>query len=235
MGRYRSYPRIVGETGGKDFIVAHPSADRQALAVGDRARRRSSTRARSARRRAASTSRGRSGPTCATASSAMIGEIRMGDVARLPQLHGRGDRQKGVRRASPATSTTAKRTAKIVAGGGANGEKGYFIEPTLVETRGPGLPPAVRGDLRAGRHGLRLRRRAVARRRCSVVDETSPYALTGAVFARRSARGPRGGGGAAQRGRQLLRQRQADRRGRRPAAVRRRARRRARTTRRARS
>ena len=33
MSRYRSYPRIVGETGGKDFIVAHPSADAQALAV----------------------------------------------------------------------------------------------------------------------------------------------------------------------------------------------------------
>jgi 1-pyrroline-5-carboxylate dehydrogenase len=34
VGRYRSYPRIVGETGGKDFIVAHPSADPQEVAVG---------------------------------------------------------------------------------------------------------------------------------------------------------------------------------------------------------
>ena len=34
MGRYRSYPRIVGETGGKDFMIAHPSADVQAFAVG---------------------------------------------------------------------------------------------------------------------------------------------------------------------------------------------------------
>ena len=39
MGRYRSYPRIVGETGGKDFIVAHPSADPAGAGRGHRARR----------------------------------------------------------------------------------------------------------------------------------------------------------------------------------------------------
>ena len=69
MSTYRSYPRIVGETGGKDFIVAHPSADRAGAGGRDRARRRSSSRGRSARRRAASTCRSRSGPTCATARS----------------------------------------------------------------------------------------------------------------------------------------------------------------------
>ena len=58
--RYRSYPRIVGETGGKDFIVAHPSADVDALVDRDRPRRRSSTRGRSARPRRASTSPSRS-------------------------------------------------------------------------------------------------------------------------------------------------------------------------------
>ena len=57
-----------------------------------------------------------------------------------------------------------------------------------------------------------------------LVDETAPYALTGAVFATDRAAIERGARRAALRGRQLLRQRQADRRGRRPAAVRRRAR-----------
>ena len=69
MSRYRSYPRIVGETGGKDFIVAHPSADPQALAVAIAAVA-TSTRGRSARRRAVPTCRARCGARCATASSA---------------------------------------------------------------------------------------------------------------------------------------------------------------------
>ena len=69
IGRYRVYPRLVGETGGKDFIVAHPSADRAGAGRGDRRAAASSIRARSARRRAASTCRSRSGPRCATASS----------------------------------------------------------------------------------------------------------------------------------------------------------------------
>ena len=78
----------------------------------------SSTRARSARRPAASTCRSRSGPTVRDRAVAMMREITMGDVARLPQLHGRGDRQEGVRRRSAATSTTPSSNAKILQGGG---------------------------------------------------------------------------------------------------------------------
>ena len=108
---YRSYPRIVGETGGKDFIVAHPSADPMALAV--------------------AIVRGGfeyQGQKCSAASRvyvpkslwtdvrdravAMINEIKMGDVARLPQLHGRGDRQERVRRRSASTSRTRSRTRR---------------------------------------------------------------------------------------------------------------------------
>ena len=66
--RYRSYPRLVGETGGKDFIIAHPSADARELRWPSRVAG-SSTRDRSARRRAAFISRSRSGPKSATASS----------------------------------------------------------------------------------------------------------------------------------------------------------------------
>ena len=95
IGRYRTYPRLVGETGGKDFIVAHPSADPQEVAV--------------------AIARGGfeyQGQKCSAASRvyvpqslwndvrdrtvAMMKDIKMGDVARLPQLHGRGHRQEGV-------------------------------------------------------------------------------------------------------------------------------------------
>ena len=100
---YRSYPRIVGETGGKDFIVAHPSADPEALAV--------------------AIARGGfeyQGQKCSAASRVYIPrslwrEVRdrtrrhdrddpHGRRARLVELHGRGDRPEGVRRGSAATS-----------------------------------------------------------------------------------------------------------------------------------
>ena len=159
MDRYRSYPRIVGETGGKDFIVAHASADPQALAV--------------------AIVRGGfeyQGQKCSAASRvyvprslwndvrdrivAMIGEIRMGDVRDFRNFMGAVIDKKAFESIT-AYLADAKRTAKVLAGGGANGEKGYFIEPTLVETARPRLPAPVRGDLRPGGHGLRLRRREV--------------------------------------------------------------------------
>ena len=91
VANYRGYPRIVGETGGKDFIVAHASADVDALAV--------------------AIVRGGfeyQGQKCSAASRvyvpasiwpgvrdrvvAMIKDIKVGDIARLPELHGRRDR-----------------------------------------------------------------------------------------------------------------------------------------------
>ena len=111
MSTYRSYPRIVGETGGKDFIVAHPSADVDALAV--------------------AIVRGGfefQGQKCSAASRvyvpksiwndvrdravAMIDDIKMGDVQRLPQLHGRGDRQARLRQDQRATSSTRAATRR---------------------------------------------------------------------------------------------------------------------------
>ena len=88
----------------------------------------------------------------------------------------------------------------------------------------PGLPAPARRALRPGRHRLRLSREASTSETLDLVDRTAPYGLTGAVFARDRAAIELAGRQAPVRGRELLRQRQADRRGRRPAAVRRRAR-----------
>ena len=135
MARYRSYPRIVGETGGKDFIVAHASADPQALAVG--------------------VVRGAfeyQGQKCSAASRVyvprsiwndvrdrivgMVGQIRMGDVADFRNFMGAVIDGKAFESISSYLDE-AKRTAKIVAGGGAHGEKGFFVEPTVVEAADP--------------------------------------------------------------------------------------------------
>jgi 1-pyrroline-5-carboxylate dehydrogenase len=180
MSRYRTYPRIVGETGGKDFIVAHASADPQALAV--------------------AVVRGGyeyQGQKCSAASRvyvprstwkdvrdrivAMVGEIGMGDVRDFRNFMGAVIDGKAFESISGYLEE-AKRTAKVVAGGGADGRKGWFVEPTLVETDDPGhrllreeiFGPVVTAyvyDDARWAETLRL------------VDETSPYALTGAVFA----------------------------------------------------
>jgi len=181
MARYRAYPRIVGETGGKDFIVAHPSADPQVLAV--------------------AIARGAfeyQGQKCSAASRvyvprslwsdvrdrtvAIMKELRMGDVRDFRNFMGAVIDRKAFERISEYLAE-ARKSAKIVAGGGANGEVGFFIEPTLVETADPGyrlLSEEIFGPVIT----------AYAypddkwEETLELVDRTSPYALTGSVFAR---------------------------------------------------
>jgi 1-pyrroline-5-carboxylate dehydrogenase len=180
ISHYRSYPRIVGETGGKDFIVAHPSADPIALAV--------------------AVVRGGyeyQGQKCSTASRiyiprslwknvrepmiAMIRDIKMGDVQDFRNFMGAVIDRKAFDKISGYV-LEAKKTAKVLAGGGSHGEMGYFIEPTLVQVEdpkhrlmveeifGPVVTAYVYED---GKWEEVLR----------MVDETSPYGLTGSVFA----------------------------------------------------
>ncbi|HEX6249935.1 MAG TPA: L-glutamate gamma-semialdehyde dehydrogenase [Gemmatimonadaceae bacterium] len=180
MSGYRSYPRIVGETGGKDFIVAHPSADPVALSV--------------------AIARGAfeyQGQKCSAASRvyvpeslwdevrdrtvALMEDIRMGDVTDFRNFVGAVIDQRAFEKISEYLND-ARANATIIAGGTTAGDEGWFIQPTLVETRDPGYrllceeifgPVVTAYVYRDGewRDTLRL------------VDETSPYALTGAIFA----------------------------------------------------
>jgi len=180
MSRYRSYPRIVGETGGKDFIVAHPSADPQALAV---AIVRGSFEYQ--------------GQKCSAASRVyvprslwsdvrdravgMMKEIRIGDVADFRNFMGAVIDARAFEKIGEYLSE-AKRTAKVVSGGNTHGEKGWFIEPTLVETDDPGhrlLCEEIFGPVMTAH----VYDDAKWAETLKVVDSTSPYALTGSVFA----------------------------------------------------
>jgi 1-pyrroline-5-carboxylate dehydrogenase len=181
IGNYRSYPRIVGETGGKDFIVAHPSADPAALAV--------------------AVVRGGfeyQGQKCSAASRiyvpkslwkevrerivAMVAEIRMGDTNDFRNFMGAVIDQKAFDRISGYLAD-AKKRASIVCGGGAKGDTGWFIEPTLVQTKDPAyrlmceeiFGPVVTAYVYDDAKWTET---------LKIVDSTSPYALTGAVFAR---------------------------------------------------
>jgi 1-pyrroline-5-carboxylate dehydrogenase len=112
---------------------------------------------------------------------AMIADIRMGDVRDFRNFMGAVIDRKAFDSIA-AYLAEAKKTAQVLAGGGAKADEGFFIEPTLVQTEDPGYKllgeeifgPVVTAyvyDDARWEQTLRL------------VDETSPYALTGAVFA----------------------------------------------------
>ncbi|MCP9768636.1 L-glutamate gamma-semialdehyde dehydrogenase [Lacihabitans sp. LS3-19] len=179
--KYKAYPRIVGETGGKDFVIAHKSADAKAVAVG--------------------LVRGAfeyQGQKCSAASRAYIpsnlwedvkkymladlSDIKMGPTEDFSNFVNAVIDEKAFDKIS-AYITAAKNDAnvEIVAGGGFDKSVGYFIEPTVLlakdpkyttmceEIFGPVLTIYVY-DENAWEETLDL------------VNTTSPYALTGAVF-----------------------------------------------------
>jgi 1-pyrroline-5-carboxylate dehydrogenase len=180
MSRYASYPRIVGETGGKDFIVAHASADVQALAVAivrggfEYQGQKCSAASRVYVPRSI-------WPTVRDRVVAMMEELKVGDVADFRNFMGAVIDKKAFTRISEFIDD-AKKNARIIVGGKVDGKHGYFVYPTLVETMEPSyrllceeiFGPLVTVHVYEDRTWEQLLR---------IVDTTSPYALTGAVFA----------------------------------------------------
>jgi 1-pyrroline-5-carboxylate dehydrogenase len=181
MSRYRSYPRIVGETGGKDFVVAHASADPQALSV---AVVRGGFEYQGQKCSAASRAYIPASlwPETRDRMVAMMREIGVGDVADFRNFMGAVIDERAFTKIS-GYQAEAKKSSTIIQGGGSHGETGYFIEPTLVQTMDPGarlmceeiFGPVVTAYVYPDARWAEI---------LDVVDRTSPYALTGAVFAR---------------------------------------------------
>ena len=183
IGGYRSYPRLVGETGGKDFVVAHPSADAAALEV--------------ALVRGAFEYQGQK---CSAASRAYLprslweGGLRdglaartealaYGDVSDLANFGGAViDRRSWDRLADVVRRAANDPSLEVLAGGTADDSSGFFVAPTVLvssdprheylsrEFFGPVLTVFVYDD-------------ADWDQTLTLVDEAAPYALTGAVFA----------------------------------------------------
>ncbi len=179
---YAAYPRLVGETGGKDFILAHASADVDALATG--------------------LVRGAfeyQGQKCSAASRAyvpdaiwpgvrdrllaMLAEVKVGDPADFRNFMGAViDRKAFDKIRSYIDAAKRAPGVKLLFGGGADDADGYFIEPTVLESQDPAyrtMCEEIFGPVLSV-HVYPAARWAETLR---LVDETSPYALTGAVFA----------------------------------------------------
>jgi len=179
--RYKSYPRIVGETGGKDFIFAHPSADRKALVV--------------AMVRGAFEFQGQK---CSAASRAYIPEsmwpevkermenmikgIKMGppedfsnffnaviDEASFDKLAGYIDRAK------------KDADAEVIIGGGHDKSVGYFIEPTVILTSDPKYI-TMEEELFGPVLTIYVYKDDKIPETVEILNNTSMYALTGAIF-----------------------------------------------------
>ena len=183
IARYKSYPRIVGETGGKDFVFAHPSADPAAVAAG--------------------LARGAfeyQGQKCSAASRAYLpaniaGEIKEKLVAQLKSMKmGVVDDFTNFINAVIDEKAfdsivkyidkvkTGNGDAKILCGGTYDKSKGYFIEPTVIETTDASyvtmceevFGPVLTIYVYDADNWIQM---------LDVLDGTSPYALTGAIFA----------------------------------------------------
>lgn len=182
ISKYKSYPRIVGETGGKDYIVIHKSADVQAASV--------------------AISRGAfefQGQKCSAASRVYISEsvydavmektlqdvasFKMGDPADFRNfINAVIDERAFDKIASYIDRAKAAPDAKIVAGGNYDKSKGYFIEPTIIVTENPNFLTMCEEIFGPVVTIFKYKDDAFEET-LAAVGTASPYALTGALFA----------------------------------------------------
>ncbi len=180
---YDNYPKLVGETGGKDFIFVHPSADAEAVAT--------------AMVRGAFEYQGQK---CSAASRAyipvslwtsvrslvlnMLKEIKMGDVETFTNfINAVIDK--------PAFDTICEyiekarhsKEAKILCGGKADSSKGYFIEPTIIEAGDPHFV-TMEEEIFGPVLTVYAYKDELFEETLHVCDQTSPYALTGSIFSK---------------------------------------------------
>jgi 1-pyrroline-5-carboxylate dehydrogenase len=179
---YRSYPRIVGETGGKDFILVHKSASVPAVVT--------------------AITRGAfeyQGQKCSAASRAYIpdtlwNEVKTGLVKDLKSMKTGSpedftnffnaviDEKAFDKIAKYIEDARKSKVVEIIAGGGHDKSKGYFIEPTLLQTYDPQyitMCEEIFGPVMT----IYVYQSERFEETLELVDQTSPYALTGAIFA----------------------------------------------------
>jgi 1-pyrroline-5-carboxylate dehydrogenase len=182
IASYRNYPRIVGETGGKDFIVAHPSADVDAVAT---AILRGSFEYQGQKCSAASRVYAPANlwPELRERLADQVATIKMGDVADFENFMGAVIDDKSLKTQQEAIeeARTHKET-EVLVGGGVRDDEGYFVEPTVIETRDPDFR-LLRDELFGPVVTTYVYPESKWQDTLELVDRTAPYGLTGAVFA----------------------------------------------------
>lgn len=180
--KYKTYPRIVGETGGKDFVVAHPSAVPSQVAT--------------ALVRGAFEYQGQK---CSAASRAYVPQSLWGEVKRIM-----GEQLAEIKMGSPEDPSNFVNAvidkasfekckgyieraqnandAEVIFGGGCDDSKGWFVQPTVIQAKNPhyeSMEEEIFGPILT----IYVYEDQDWKATLQLVDETSPYALTGAIFA----------------------------------------------------
>lgn len=182
IDKYRGYPRLVGETGGKDFIVAHASADPVALAT---ALVRGAFEYQGQKCSAASRAYIPSNlwPTVRDALADQVAGIRMGDVADFSNFMGAVIDGASFRTQKAAIDEAkAASDAEILVGGDCDDREGWFVRPTVIVTKNPSYRTLCE-ELFGPVLTIHVYDETQWLETLDLVDSTSPYALTGAVFA----------------------------------------------------
>ncbi|WP_374462303.1 L-glutamate gamma-semialdehyde dehydrogenase [Chryseobacterium sp.] len=178
---YRTYPRIVGETGGKDFVIAHPSANVEAVAT--------------ALVRGAFEYQGQK---CSAASRAYIPKSLWADVKKVME-----DQMSTIKIGSPEDTSNfvnavidknsfekckgyidranASGEATVAIGGKYDDSKGWFVHPTVIETTNPHYESMVE-EIFGPILSIYVYEDKDWKETLKLVDSTSPYSLTGSVF-----------------------------------------------------
>lgn len=181
IDNYKSYPRIVGETGGKDFVMVHPSANAEAVAT--------------ALVRGAFEYQGQK---CSAASRAYIPKSLWKDVKKVME-----SQLKSIKMGSPEDTSNffnavidensfkkcegyinranKAKDAQVIFGGKCDGKKGWFVEPTVIEVTNPQYESMVE-EIFGPILSIYIYEDKKWEETLKLVDESSPYALTGAIF-----------------------------------------------------
>jgi 1-pyrroline-5-carboxylate dehydrogenase len=189
--RYRNYPRIVGETGGKDFIVAHPSADVDALAT---AILRGSFEYQGQKCSAASRVYAPSNlwPRLRERLADDVATIKVGDVADFSNFMGAVIDGNSLETQRQAIAEAREHPdTRVIAGGGVDDSEGYFVEPTVIETSDPAFR-LLRDELFGPVVTCYVYPESQYDDTLELVDRTAPYALTGSIFSTERAAVQRG-------------------------------------------
>lgn len=183
IGRYRAYPRLVGETGGKDFVLVHASAD-----VADVVRV------------LVQGAFGYQGQKCSAASRAYVpdtlwpdvltglepavGGLVLGDVRDLhTDLGAVIDGEAFERHSLAIAGASSLPGTRLVLGGRVDSDPGWFVHPTVIETSDPGSP-LMTDELFGPILTVHPYAESAFDEVVRIVDATSPYGLTGSVLAR---------------------------------------------------
>ena len=183
INKYKTYPRLVGETGGKDFVMVHPSADAKEVAV--------------------ALSRGAfefQGQKCSAASRAYLPASLWNDVRKYlvadlkdfkmgsPEdfrnfINAVIDERAFDKITSYIAQAKNDRSVEIVAGGNFDKTKGYFIEPTVILAKEPNYITMCE-ELFGPVLTIYVYEDDKYEETLDLVDKTGPYALTGAIFSK---------------------------------------------------